>query len=95
VDGQVLAVEKDRDDILNHGILNAVTAVSQQQINYLCTGLDAFLLNEPCVSCSMAFVHGRIRRVFYVNNGTGTYSRQRMHEFKKFNHRYAVFRLSE
>lgn len=73
--GRILAVERDRDDILSHGILSAVTAVSQLQIDYLCTGLDAFVLNEPCLSCSMAFVHGRIRRVFYVHDGTGTYSK--------------------
>lgn len=92
---RILAVERDRDDILNHGILSAVTAVSQLQIDYLCTGLDAFVLNEPCLSYSMAFVHGRIRRVFYVHDGTGTYSKLRIHGFKGFNHRYAVYKLSE
>ncbi|GIQ80622.1 hypothetical protein KIPB_001450 [Kipferlia bialata] len=32
---------------------------------YLATGLDMFLVSEPCVGCSMALVHSRIRCVVY------------------------------
>lgn len=91
----VLAMEKDEDNVLNHSVLKAIINVSKQQANYLCTGLDAFILNEPCLSCSMAFVHGRISRVFYVINGTGTYSKLKIHAFKKFNHRYRVYKIDK
>lgn len=56
----------DKDNILGHSIFACVDFVSRSQFGYLCTGFDAFILNEPCLSCSMVFVHGRIKRVFCV-----------------------------
>ncbi|KAL4488024.1 hypothetical protein ABPG72_009362 [Tetrahymena utriculariae] len=32
---------------------------------YYCTGLDVFIVQEPCIMCSMALIHSRVRRVYY------------------------------
>ncbi|KAK9110852.1 hypothetical protein Sjap_018912 [Stephania japonica] len=63
---------------------------------YLCTGFDIFLVWEPCIMCSMALVHQRIRRVFYAFpnlNCGGLGSVHRLQGEKSLNHHYAVFRV--
>eukprot|EP01135_Chromosphaera_perkinsii_P006523 Nk52_evm13s533 gene=Nk52_evmTU13s533 len=35
-------------------------------VSYLCSGMDAFISHEPCAMCSMALLHSRIARVFYL-----------------------------
>ncbi|KHN69062.1 hypothetical protein CWI42_100460 [Ordospora colligata] len=90
-----VCIHCDTDDILGHSIFKAVDEVSKSQLSYLCTGLDVFLLNEPCLSCSMALVHGRIRRVFFVNqNANGPFSLLKMNYNKNLNHRYPVYFMS-
>lgn len=34
---------------------------------YLCTGLVAFAIYEPCPMCAMALVHSRVRRLFFLH----------------------------
>ncbi|KAK9110890.1 hypothetical protein Scep_018409 [Stephania cephalantha] len=63
---------------------------------YLCTGFDIFLVWEPCIMCSMALVHQRIRRVFYAFPNLkcgGLGSVHRLQGEKSLNHHYAVFRV--
>lgn len=88
----LLSCTTDTDDILGHSIFSGVDLVSGSQIGYLCTGFDAFIINEPCLSCAMVFVHGRIKRVFCINKRTdGSFSKLRFNFNKGVNHRYDVY----
>ncbi|KAH6769902.1 Cytidine/deoxycytidylate deaminase family protein [Perilla frutescens var. hirtella] len=63
---------------------------------YLCTGYDIYFVWEPCVMCSMAIGHQRVRRVFYAfpNPNDGALgSVHRLQGESSLNHHYAVFRV--
>ncbi|CAD27072.2 hypothetical protein [Encephalitozoon cuniculi GB-M1] len=92
----IVSVQEDTDDVLGHSVLRAVEEVSKAQVSYLCTGLDAFIPREPCLSCSMAFVHGRIKRVFCVKRVSGgPFSGLKINYNKSLNHRYPVYFMDE
>lgn len=60
---------------------------------YLCTGYYLYATHEPCVMCSMALVHSRVKRVFYgvsCKNG-GLETLCKLHTVKDLNHHYEVF----
>ncbi|XP_041056143.1 probable inactive tRNA-specific adenosine deaminase-like protein 3 [Carcharodon carcharias] len=61
---------------------------------YICTGYDLYVSREPCVMCSMALVHSRIRTVFYATSSPdgalGT--KYKIHTKKDLNHHYDVFK---
>ncbi|KAJ2478583.1 tRNA-specific adenosine deaminase subunit tad3 [Coemansia sp. RSA 2131] len=59
---------------------------------YLCEGLDVFAVKEPCVMCTMALVHSRIGRLFFVEQShNGGISRYAMHSHKALNHNFTAF----
>ena len=94
--------QDDNDNPLSHSIMRVIQVVSEQAVAgaeeeqdpYLCTGLDLYVLVEPCAMCAMALVHSRVRRVAYgiVNRDAGAYeSNYLLHTLPSLNHRYRVF----
>ena len=68
------------------------------QDQYYLTGLDIYLDHEPCIMCSMALVHSRIRRVFYGHPDSeygGLGSVYSLHTTKSINHRFMVWKWKE
>lgn len=61
---------------LRHAALNLVRRVADLQAdrdsssengsNYLLTSKTVFLSHEPCIMCSMALLHSRVKEVFYL-----------------------------
>ncbi|KAJ2611741.1 tRNA-specific adenosine deaminase subunit tad3 [Coemansia sp. RSA 1365] len=61
--------------------------------NYLCEGLDVFSSKEPCVMCTMALVHSRIGRLFFMDEiESGGISHYSMHCIKALNHHFTAFK---
>lgn len=88
--------EFDTDNVLGHSVFKSISKVSKKKHTYLCTGLDAFLYKEPCLSCAMAFVHGRIGRVFLLHcRSEGPYTSLKLCYNKNLNHRYPVYKIEE
>ncbi|KAJ4491294.1 cytidine deaminase-like protein [Lentinula edodes] len=62
---------------LRHAVLNLIRRVadleadnspsSENGSNYLLTGRSVFLSHEPCIMCSMALLHSRVKQIFYLN----------------------------
>ncbi|KAJ3649129.1 hypothetical protein Zmor_020889 [Zophobas morio] len=60
---------------------------------YLCTGYSVYTTCEPCITCAMALVHSRAKRVFYgVKSEKGALgSSCKIHIVENLNHHYEAF----
>ncbi|KAL4003773.1 Cytidine and deoxycytidylate deaminase zinc-binding region family protein [Acanthocheilonema viteae] len=102
---EVVAKSGNRNIPLGHAVIAAVSDLCERHrtkqsdiLQYLGTGYDVYLTDEPCAMCAMALVHFRVGRVFYGKRTplNGVYeSCWRIQEEKSLNHHYAVFRIDE
>lgn len=63
--------------------------------HYLLTGLTLFLSHEPCIMCSMALLHSRVREIMYLvpmekTGGCGSVAC--LPKLEGVNHRYGISR---
>lgn len=101
----VVATGSAQPSLLGHAAMEAVTMLCEKHrvgksdvLQYLGTGFDVYLTEEPCAMCAMALVHFRVRRVFYGKRTPkgGVYeSSWRIQEERQLNHHYQVFRVTE
>jgi len=91
---------------LRHSVMNLVrdvstaegdiqaSGVSKNGQNYLLTSRTLFTTHEPCIMCSMALLHSRVKDIFYVypmsqTGGCGGLSC--VPGLKGVNHRYGIW----
>mmetsp|Transcript_17656 Transcript_17656/g.71317 ORF Transcript_17656/g.71317 Transcript_17656/m.71317 type:complete len:277 (-) Transcript_17656:1867-2697(-) len=90
----------DTADAISHAVLacirNAATVLSTRPgALYLCTGLDCYVVMEPCVMCTMALVHSRIRRTVFSqrNEEFGGLFGRKIHRERALNHRFEAYQV--
>ena len=62
--------------------------------DYIGTGLHVYLTHEPCIMCSMALLHSRVKCVFYEaeNSEGGMGTLYKIHALRDLNHRFDVYK---
>uniref|UniRef100_A0A1I7SZ59 CMP/dCMP-type deaminase domain-containing protein n=1 Tax=Caenorhabditis tropicalis TaxID=1561998 RepID=A0A1I7SZ59_9PELO len=93
----LLSIGRPSNHPLGHPVMEMVKNLPKRTgSDYLGTGSDVFLVYEPCAMCSMALVHFRVRRLFYVHdskNGVLKEDGWQLHLEPSINHHYEVFRV--
>lgn len=81
------------------GITATIDETKSNNSHYLLTSLTLFTTHEPCLMCSMALLHSRLRELIFIcpmdatggcggGNGKGTC----VPRLKNVNHRYSILR---
>ncbi|KAJ1781560.1 adenosine deaminase, tRNA-specific 3 [Coemansia sp. RSA 2399] len=95
-DGLINDVRDDGRTSLVPAKRHAPSADDAPAGGYLCEGHDVFASREPCTMCSMALVHSRIGRLFFIEpregGGISYYS---MHSLKALNHHFTAFQCTQ
>uniref|UniRef100_A0A915LM16 CMP/dCMP-type deaminase domain-containing protein n=1 Tax=Meloidogyne javanica TaxID=6303 RepID=A0A915LM16_MELJA len=84
---------------LKHAVIQCIDTLAKIQKQertskdgqYLATGFDAILFQEPCTMCAMALVHCRVKRIFFgeENKKNGALiTKWRLQESKSLNHHF-------
>ncbi|GAM21520.1 hypothetical protein SAMD00019534_046950 [Acytostelium subglobosum LB1] len=71
------------------------THPNSEEDAYLATDLCLYITREPCIMCSMALVHSRIKRVVFGTpqpQAGGLGGTLKVHTQKSINHRFQVYR---
>ncbi|KAK5970325.1 CMP/dCMP-type deaminase domain-containing protein [Trichostrongylus colubriformis] len=85
--------------LLGHPVMDMVQKLAKCQRrdeDYLATGCDVYVKDEPCAMCAMALVHCRASRVFYcrtTRNGVLAPGKWQLHLEPAINHHYGVFHV--
>ena len=86
---------------LRHAVLNVIRKIADQQgeetegRNYLLTSLTLFVTHEPCIMCSMALLHSRVKEVVYLfgmDQTGGCGGSTCLPWLPPVNHRFGIFR---
>jgi len=64
---------------------------------YLLTSYTLFITHEPCIMCSMALLHSRVKMIFYVfpmprTGGCGGLVKESVPGLEGVNHRFGIWR---
>ncbi|KAK6740558.1 hypothetical protein RB195_008798 [Necator americanus] len=98
-DDKELAYGSRTDRLLGHPVMTMVQNLARCERrygDYLATGCDVYLRNEPCAMCAMALVHCRAASVFYCRNtvnGVLAQGKWQLHLEPPINHHYRVFHV--
>lgn len=74
---------------------NSTASDRQNGSHYLLTSLTVFLSHEPCIMCSMALLHSRVKEIFYLvpmEKTGGCGSAACVPKLEGVNHHYAISR---
>jgi tRNA(Arg) A34 adenosine deaminase TadA len=83
---------------LRHAVFAAADEVGKVA-DYLATDFSVYLVGEPCIMCSMALLHSRVKEVYFFHDASetksfhGLGSTVAVHCNKQLNHRFNVYRL--
>ncbi|RWS23403.1 hypothetical protein B4U80_13382 [Leptotrombidium deliense] len=116
-DNIVTYATSDYNYPLKHAVMCLIDAVAQKQLTqtsknndneeipYLLRGNDVFVIQEPCVMCSMALIHSRVKRLFFINKASDlnklsccpedtAITSMKLHVGNKLNHRFEAWKIT-